>query len=293
MITTGFDNEMIFYLDAYKTPTSFKDTNLTKFKTITTRLYNKNGELLLVCPIQETINFSANINWESGPSSILESFISGFSQGASVMRSVAGDFAEAADYISNWISGKSVLPEGFKNKLNSELNKVTINQYDARKKFAGSYIEPPSLTMSSWLVDDGTEEDYIIKILNKLTDTFIGDIKGATGDGGGLSQIIGNEEAPNGYTYIQSGDLWNPKVQVDGTFSLQIGEFIVINNLVVSNYSLALQTVNAFDKKPLMANINLSLTPVKKFTKSDFAGWYDGTKTDLKSSIINKNNIIR
>lgn len=272
MLTKGLTGKMTFYLDAYKTPIDGATKDLQAFKTITTRLYDQNTDkLLLVAPIQESVNFSANINWETGPSSILQSFISGFSSASDMLRNIVGDGAETFGYLKKLLTGEG-LSKDTRDKLNSELSKITVNQYDARKKFAGSTIEPPALNMNAWIVDDGTEPDYVITVLDNLTKIFLGEI---TQGEGKLSELIGYESAPNNFEYIKEGSTFDSDIK--GTFKLQIGEFIEIKNLVVTNYSINLQTVNAFDSNPLMANVSVSLSPGKKFFKSDMSKWYKGS----------------
>jgi hypothetical protein len=285
--------EIYFYLDAFRTPSVSRITNHNgeQFftvnsleskkldRSITTRLIKNDeegetypNEIYLVAPIPESINIGAAMSWETGPSSILESFVSGFQEAASALKSLVGDGIEIAQIIKGMMTGDSSLNIQGMDSLKAHVNEVGINPYDARKKFAGSQIQAPMLTIETFLVDDGTTKDYIINILDNLTDLFLGDIRVITAAG---ATLTGYEAAPNGFDYtIDARDIFKKKL--NGSFTLEIGEFIRIPNLLVENYSIQLQTVNAFDKKPLSARVSVSLTPGKKFIKSDLASWYGG-----------------
>lgn len=263
-----------FYLDSFKTPLDGSSNKIDK--DITTRLINmKDSKVLLVSPITESISLGANINWETGPSSILDSLISGFGEGANTLRSMVGDFGEVAGFIKGLLTGDSSIPG--MNNIIADLNKSYINPYDARRKFAGTVIQPPQLMIESYIIDDGTDEDYVTEILDNLTKHFLGDLEIIESNSSkSATTFAGYELAPNGFNYLIDGkDAFESKLP--GGFTLEIGQYIKISNLLVESYNIQLQTVNAYNDRPLSAKVTVGLTPGKKFYKSDISGWYGGT----------------
>lgn len=153
-------------------------------------------------------------------------------------------------------------------------NKVgnAINTYAGRghwfsalefiKVFRGTSIEFQIPELRTFIIS-GTA-GTVNGTINELNDIFIGEVK----DFGGM---FGLQDSPNKYLPTFQG--LTPDVKFPGTFELELGERVTLNNLVCTNYQVSISKFNrrlptgATDQDPLYAEVSISLEPAAYVTK--------------------------
>jgi hypothetical protein len=178
--------------------------------------------------------------------------------------------------IEDWMTKATdlVLGEGSANKISEKVKKYAgrghwFSALEFIKVFRGTSIEFQIPELKT-IILSGVNEIKVNDTINELNDIFIGEVEEFSG-------MFGLQDSPNQYLPTFQG--LGKDVKFPGTFELELGERVTLNNLVCTNYQVSISKFNrrnpdgSTDSDPLYAEVTVSLEPAAYVTKQKLKGF--------------------
>lgn len=137
-----------------------------------------------------------------------------------------------------------------------------FNALDFIKVFQGTTIDFAIPELKTIILSEGCDNMTVKAKIDALNNVFIGDVEDFSG-------MFGLQKSPNNYVPQFTGN--NQKNNYPGTFTLRLGDFAKLENLVLTNYNVVLSKHKRKDPQGvddyLWAEVTVSLLPASYVTK--------------------------
>ena len=218
-----------------------------------------------IISVGDSVSGSININWAAGSGNLIDSFMTGISEGTQQAMQLLGKMESMAKSV------QAVLDKDREEKAKNS-SKDTFLKNAQRKVYSASSFYPK---YDGSEVSLGINPEFIF-VTTSASSTALGkakymisymspEITDVVG-GGALGIRTIYESPPNGYYNTQSGIKFN---NYHGTFGLRIGTSAQFYPMLISNYGISVSTqrikINDNNYTPLYVKVSFSMRPAGRF----------------------------